>query len=591
MLFKFVLLALATITSMVSSCEIPGTISSVEPIAINTPCWFNINNRNSMEFTLNKTSSHQELQLEWFPATNMDVSISWGTSASMFTVPVTPEQSNLWFEHDHVSSRDIYHCPDRDCEHPLENEHNGVMHVKLSAPPGSYWLRLRLEEIYRVINHEQLLAYKKFYDSCCTLTAACSPPVTDCFNIRGIECDSNGDVTMASFGLMGLVCTSDAVNNFMSALPALQILDIAHNKINGPLDDMDLHTSLRIINLQNNKFYGSIPCLPPHLIEFWGNLNKFSSPLKSCHVAHKQLHLLSISDNQNMAGQLTLEHYPNLRILIASFCGLTGELNMNKESTPLIESIELNFNHFHSKLPLILSDPPATLKAISLSYNHFEGNVPQFLRPILNVNLGGNHLTGPITESSFITYNNINAIVDISDNHLSGQNDPITHPTLLAHGNFFNCPSEHYTGKCVKAPIISGIVETSNTIYIYGEYFILSPTAVCVSDTGHISHFDRVNSTFGKCAPSIDQTTVTISNFYPGGEPSNTMHVEGLAQVVTRDAPITSKSSVLSPSVVMIVCILITCGGIVAVLVRKTTGKRKSRIERVNDDDEQVAMV
>jgi hypothetical protein len=514
---------IAAVIGIVSfACEIPGTVNiGRRPFLVDTDCWFNANVGWTASFELNRTRKIDDLHLAWAPSVDFTLSLSWDKEPD-WSKPIQSTTSQLWFQHDLDTKRDIYHCIGVECLSLREEEELGNLYATFSfSQPGNYLFRMWFEPTYNIIRPDQLEAYSTFRKNCCALTGSCPPPSRDCRNIHGIECDENGYVKLASFSDWGLHCTANDIQALVNSWTKLVSLDLSHNQLIGAGLNLE-QTNLVTIDIQNNKFSGPIFCLPPTAHEFWSSANNFSGGLPECWEKHSNLHVMVISHNIELGGELNLVNYPNLILLDLSMCNMIGNLYLTKESFPQLQSLNLDFNGFHGTLPSIVFDPPNTLKILSLIYNQFQDELRVFIRPIAHLFLAGNHLYGTITSDTFNVFNDLTSTVDISSNQFTGSPPDIHTPHIIGHGNFFNCPSPMYVGRCTPSPEITkiGITNDNDIIAVYGKNFVVSPENKCIDENGLDTHFDRVNTTFGFCRITNKQETIRLSNFFPHITPS-----------------------------------------------------------------------
>ncbi|XP_062172922.1 receptor-like protein 6 [Alnus glutinosa] len=209
----------------------------------------------------------------------------------------------------------------------------------------------------------------------------------------------------------------------------LEVLDIGNNHIEGTFPFYLNHTSLRVLVLRSNKFYGPISH-PKHnapwpmlqIVDvasnnFTGNLpimllSSCMAMMDRAHEAHSKLSYLQISTRYGFyyqdtititskglevelvkiltnvmnldfscnnfdgplleeIGELTL-----LYILNLSHNALTGEIPASLEKLSKLESLDLSNNELTGKIPVQLANGLIFLSVLNLSFNQLVGQIP-----------------------------------------------------------------------------------------------------------------------------------------------------------------------------------------------------------------------
>ncbi|XP_062153659.1 receptor-like protein 9DC3 [Alnus glutinosa] len=283
-------------------------------------------------------------------------------------------------------------------------------------------------------------------------------------------------------------------------LRSLQVFDLANNSLSGSLpqcsDNFD--ASLSVLNLQRNKFQGSIP-------KTWikgGQLkiinlsqNKFQGHLSRSLAKCTMLKVLDLSNNEfNDRFPSWLENLPSLEVLILLSNKFHGPIKTSKSEYmfPNLRIIDLSHNNFVGNLPLKLfgncnvktsetanhltyiqvnslltgfksfeynysmtmtnkgeimfyEKVQELLMVVDISRNRFDGEISKFienLRGFQLLNLSNNALTGHIPPS-LGSLTELEAL-DLSQNMLSGKiPQQLTQLTFL---EFFNISHNNFTG-------------------------------------------------------------------------------------------------------------------------------------------------
>jgi Leucine-rich repeat (LRR) protein len=275
-------------------------------------------------------------------------------------------------------------------------------------------------------------------------------------------------------------------------LRSLQVFDLANNSLSGSLPQCsdNFGASLSVLNLQRNKFQGSIP-------KTWikgGQLkiinlsqNKFQGHLSRSLAKCTMLKVLDLSNNEfNDRFPSWLENLPSLEVLILRSNKFHGPIKTSKSEYmfPNLRIIDLSHNNFVGNLPLKLfgncnvktsetanhltyiqvnslltgfksfeydysmtmtnkgeimfyEKVQELLMVVDISRNRFDGEISKFienLRGFQLLNLSNNALTGHIPPS-LGSLTELEAL-DLSQNMLSGKiPQQLTQLTFL---EFFN---------------------------------------------------------------------------------------------------------------------------------------------------------
>ncbi|GIL64125.1 hypothetical protein Vafri_18085 [Volvox africanus] len=186
--------------------------------------------------------------------------------------------------------------------------------------------------------------------------------------------------------------------------PALRLLFLDNNLLDGPLPDSILPRSLQYFNCSDNRLSGLLPVGPlpnARVLDF--SLNLFSGPLAPALARLPILTYLNVSSNS----------------LGGSLAPFASSLTPNN----VLLALDLSYNFFSGSLPLDLrqlavlnpSKFPNAARLLDISYNILTGNVPSYMYEVLPmvafncqciaVVAEGNHFTCP--KSASTSYNRI----------------------------------------------------------------------------------------------------------------------------------------------------------------------------------------
>ncbi|CDY19190.1 BnaC05g13910D [Brassica napus] len=222
-------------------------------------------------------------------------------------------------------------------------------------------------------------------------------------------------------------------NNLSGFLPdiftnatKLRSLDVSRNQLSGKLPKSLINcTSMEYLNLKGNKFKDTFPSWLSSLgslsVLFLGS-NAFYGPVSS-HLGFPSLRVIDLSNN-SFSGTLPQDYFVNWREMASvgekesvltsdgiDIMSHMGELSMYEDS------MDMMYKGVDTEFPKILY----MFKAIDFSGNKFTGRIPKsigMLKELLHVNFSRNAFTGSIP-SSLANITNLEAL-DLSHNKLSG---------------------------------------------------------------------------------------------------------------------------------------------------------------------------
>ncbi|GAU49752.1 hypothetical protein TSUD_43390 [Trifolium subterraneum] len=225
---------------------------------------------------------------------------------------------------------------------------------------------------------------------------------------------------------------------------SLQELLLQGNQISGMLPDISILTSLRELDLTDNKLNGKIPTIIGSLTELEYLIlrgNSFEGIVCESHFTNlSKLEYLYLSDNSlTMKGECPdcWMNLASLKFVDLSNNKLSGKipfsmgtlvnieaLNLRKNSlsgqlpsslkncSNTLSWLDLGENMFHGPLPLWIGDSLHKLRILSLKFNYFNGSLPSnlcYLRQLNVLDLSQNNISGGIP----ICVNNFTSMAEV----------------------------------------------------------------------------------------------------------------------------------------------------------------------------------
>ncbi|XP_042012625.1 receptor-like protein 19 [Salvia splendens] len=222
----------------------------------------------------------------------------------------------------------------------------------------------------------------------------------------------------------------------------LETLDVSNNNLGGKLPkSLGNCKSLALLNVRNNDFEGSFPCMLPLSLRILVlRSNRFHGDLR-CHKSWPNLQILDISSN-DFSGNVSLLNF-------SSWSGMMLERRRPNRSSsdylrpdyfyqdqvviivkgndlelvkiwPDFTSIDLSSNRFEGEIPDAIGNL-SSLYLLNLSHNAFSGAIPKSLGGLTelgSLDLSANRLRGRIPEE--LTKLTFLSIMNVSYNHLTG---------------------------------------------------------------------------------------------------------------------------------------------------------------------------
>ncbi|KAM5573166.1 receptor-like protein EIX1 [Rosa sericea] len=198
-------------------------------------------------------------------------------------------------------------------------------------------------------------------------------------------------------------------------------LFLSNAGLSGKLPNLS-STSLRILNLSSNLFYGALPSFSPMLQSMYLSNNRFSGPLSSlCATQSPYLRHVDISKNL-LSGELPncWMQFQELQLLNLGKNKLSGKIPSSLGNLQGIQVLRLHDNNFSGELPSL--ENCTTLSMVDLGNNNLSGKIPtwigQSLPNLLILRLRSNEFNGiiPFSLCSLAAIH----VLDLSHNNISG---------------------------------------------------------------------------------------------------------------------------------------------------------------------------
>ncbi|KAK1419969.1 hypothetical protein QVD17_29435 [Tagetes erecta] len=198
-----------------------------------------------------------------------------------------------------------------------------------------------------------------------------------CANFSGISDPQVVGITLAGKNLRGYIPSE------LGNLTYLRRLNLNNNKFHGSIPDQIFNaTSLHSVILSGNNLSGELPmtiCNPVRLQTIDLSRNSLTGTIQKFLGNCRELQRLVLAGNK-LSGEIPAGVFPGLPNLIQldlSSNSLTGSLPFDiGELKSLSGTLNVSFNRFTGKLPESLGDLPLTV-GFDLRHNNFTGEIPQ----------------------------------------------------------------------------------------------------------------------------------------------------------------------------------------------------------------------
>lgn len=203
--------------------------------------------------------------------------------------------------------------------------------------------------------------------------------------------------------------------------------------------------SLKRLNLEGNRFSGSVPVLSCESLEHLDiSSNNFSGEVPSL-ASCENLHYLDLSGNK-FSGGLGSEvvNCPKLSFLNVSLNQLSGEIPVFSSGS--LEYLLLSGNQFGGELPEKLADSCSTLIELDVSTNHLRGKVPEGFAScsvLETINLSTNNFSGELPTETLVKMTSLKKILLSYNNFVGGLPESFSG---LNHLEFLDLSSNNISG-------------------------------------------------------------------------------------------------------------------------------------------------
>ncbi|KAL3576207.1 hypothetical protein D5086_021490, partial [Populus alba] len=291
------------------------------------------------------------------------------------------------------------------------------------------------------------------------------------------------------------------VDMIMSNIPStLEVLNLGYNQLHGRIPS-NLHkcTELRVLDLESNRFTGSIPkeiCQIPREIARLVSLEKLGLEVNSLNgvIPNEMgnLHTLQELDLgfNNITGSIpsTFFNFSILRRVNMAYNYLSGHLPSNTGfGLPNLEELYLEKNELSGPIPDSISNA-SKLIVVDLSYNSFSGIIPDLLgnlRNLQKLNLAENILTSKSLHSELSFLSSLSNCRSLA--YLRFNGNPLRGRLPVSIGNFSASLEELYAFDCrITGNIPRGIGNLSNLIGLILQQNEL--TGAIPSEIGRLKH-------------------------------------------------------------------------------------------------------
>ncbi|XP_076912967.1 receptor-like protein EIX1 [Bidens hawaiensis] len=212
--------------------------------------------------------------------------------------------------------------------------------------------------------------------------------------------------------------------SFVRSFPSLYYLDMSLNQIQGSLTLLDIPTTLEVINLSSNEFWGLLHHLlcsngvTGMMVLNLGN-NHLSGAIPECWEKWLSLVVLNL-ENNDLSGEIprTLGSVPSsLNLLNMHRNKISGILPPSLMNLTYLEILQLGGNELRGSIPAWIGTKLTFLRILNLRSNNFDGNVPHelcYLSHVHILDLAHNNLSGNIPRC----FSNFNVLSGIETNSL-----------------------------------------------------------------------------------------------------------------------------------------------------------------------------
>ncbi|KAJ0620189.1 receptor-like protein EIX1 isoform X1 [Helianthus annuus] len=187
----------------------------------------------------------------------------------------------------------------------------------------------------------------------------------------------------------------------MSNMSSVEMIDLSSNNFYGPIPNVP--STVRWLDLSKNQFYGRISFLcqivDSPLLFLDLSSNSLTGQIPNCLWHFRKLRVLNLGYNKLFKLPTSIGSLINLEALYINNNKFSGELPLSLQNCTNLLFLHLGANRFYGNLPFWIGEKLSSLYALSLTSNNFSGAVPLQLCQLVKLqilDLSINNLYGSI---------------------------------------------------------------------------------------------------------------------------------------------------------------------------------------------------
>jgi len=350
--------------------------------------------------------------------------------------------------------------------------------------------------------------------------------VTDCTQVPGIVCDSDGNIIELLLPEVGLKCE---LPTSLADLKSLRKVDMSRNQLYGTLPlAIASMPSLETVLLFENRFAGVTPCFASDSLEVLRLANNdLEGSIPECFGQSRRLNWIDLSSNK-LTGVVPqrLAESKTLAMVDLGLNLLTGTLPPTLcDLGPSLLYLRLSRNDIDGTIPNCYLKSFTNLVELDLSYNRLTGILPSLspeLTKLRSLRLQHNRMRGSVVTQfdqmvEFMAQGGQGrAVILLNSNHFSGPlpstiesviHSPLFYVILQMGGNHFRCDDTTHTwprfvrkvplppdvlGSCEKVPRLDKIksgtksFDVATPVEVIGEGFDQTDDLKCIFKNGDV---------------------------------------------------------------------------------------------------------